>query len=75
MLPGLSLASPQGASGGQHAACLDLSSKAGQAKECERSRASLEMPVLVPSLHPECERQLRGSAREGTEYGVRGTGR
>lgn len=72
MLAGLFLASLKGASGGQQAPYLDLGSKPGEAKECKRSRASLEMPSLVLSPHPGYGRQLGGPAWEGQEYGVKG---
>lgn len=42
----------------------------GQSMECERSRASLEMPLLGLSSHFRYGRP----AREGQEYEVKGTG-
>lgn len=46
-------------------------SKPGRAAECERARASLEMPLLVFAPGPGCGRQLGGPEGRGRNRGQR----
>lgn len=48
-------------------------SKPGQAAECERARASLEMPLLLFSPGPGCGRQPGGHAERDRDMGSKGT--